>query len=547
MSEFLKKCWKFFAAAGFISFFTNILYLTFSLYMLAVYDRVLSEYRMSTLWIMTFIALLALTCLGLLEFIRSRILVKASVKMDELLSKNVLKSMLSDLASADTDGYNKGLKDVHVLRTYLSGNSIFAFFDVPWIFIYLGIIYIVHPLLGLTATIGAIVILAIGIIQSFVTKKDMENQNKSKTIANDLFQRSLKSSHLVKSMGMIKNSFAYFKKHNDKEVEYHHKFTKKSHSFLAVSTSFRSMMQVIIFGVGAALVITNEAEAGVIIASSIIMGRALAPIDQAIAAWKQTSSFITSYKNIDILLNTYTPGKDVDSENLKGALNVENAGLTLNMLKILEDINFDVKPGEILGLAGHNGAGKTCLSRMLLGMWAPTYGKVTLNEIETAEINQDLLGKNIGYLPQGVELFPGTVEENIARLGEKNSSKVLKAAEVSGAHDVILKLPNGYNTYISENGMNLSGGQRQRVGLARALYGDPSLIILDEPDSNLDQEGDKALVNALKHIRASNAVAVIITHKPDLLYHTDKILVLEQGSVKMYGTKDEVFAQMVKP
>ncbi|MGM5483282.1 MAG: type I secretion system permease/ATPase, partial [Nanobdellota archaeon] len=351
----------------------------------------------------------------------------------------------------------------------------------------------------------------------------------------------------IKSMGMIKNSFNFFKRYNDKDVEHNHNFTKKNQSLLAVSVSFRAMMQVIIFGVGAALVINNEAQAGVIIAASIIMGRALAPIDQAIAAWKQTSSVITAYKSLDELLKNYNPGKTVDLKELEGSLNVENASLTLKDQNILQDINITVNPGEILGLAGHNGAGKTCLCRMLLGIWAPSQGKVTLNNIETAEINQDILGKNIGYLPQDVELFPGTVEENIARLGKKDSSAVLKAAEVSGAHDLILRLPLGYNTYISENGMNLSGGQRQRVGLARALYGDPGFIILDEPDSNLDEEGEKALVNALKNIRASNAVAVMITHKPDLLYQTDKILVLEKGQVKMSGSKDEVFSQMIKP
>lgn len=547
MKEFIKKCWKFFVAAGFISFFTNTLYLTFSLYMLAVYDRVLAEYRLSTLWIMTFIALAALVCLGLLEFIRSRILVKASVRMDEILSRDVLKSMLAELASLDTSGYNQGLRDVHVLRNYLSGNAIFAFFDVPWIFIYLWIIYLVHPILGLTASLGALVILIIGLTQSFITKKDLENQNKAKVFAGDFFQKSLRSSHLIKSMGMIKNSFEYFKKYNDKELEFHNKFSKKNQLLSSVSVSFRSMMQVIIFGVGAALVISNEAQAGVIIAASIIMGRALAPIDQAIAAWKQTSSVITAYKNLDGLLENYNPGKMIDPEELEGSLKVENAGLTLKDKNILKNINITVNPGEILGLAGHNGAGKTCLCRMLLGIWKPSTGRVTLNNIETVKINQDILGENIGYLPQGVELFPGTVEENIARLGKKDSSAVLKAAEVSGAHELILKLPLGYNTYITENGMNLSGGQRQRIALARALYGDPGFIILDEPDSNLDQEGEKALVNALKYIKSSNAVAVMITHKPDLLYQTDKILVLEHGQMKMYGSRDEVFSQMIKP
>ncbi|MDY0361090.1 MAG: type I secretion system permease/ATPase [Desulforegulaceae bacterium] len=541
MKEFIKKCTHFFAAAGFLSFFINTLYLTFSLYMLAVYDRVLAENRMSTLWITTVLALVALVSLGLLEFIRSRILVKASVRMDELLSRKVLKSMLSELSKSDSKGYNQGLRDIHVLRNYLSGNSIFAFFDAPWIFIYLWIIYLVHPILGLTATAGGVVIFLIGLTQSLITKKEIADQNESKKKANIFFQKSLKSSHMIQSMGMIKNAFDYFRRYNNSDVENHHKLSFKNHILGSVSVSFRSMMQVIIFGVGAALVITHQAQAGVIIAASIIMGRALAPIDQAINAWKQTSSAVDAFKNLDGLLNNYNPGKKVEIDELRGDIEVLGAGLVAGDKKILSDITFSLKQGELLGLSGHNGAGKTCLCRMLLGMWKPTKGKVTINNLEIADINQDILGKFIGYLPQAVELFPGTVGENIARLGEPDSAEILKAARLSGAHELILRFPQGYNTDIGENGLSLSGGQRQRVGLARAFYKSPGFIILDEPNSNLDIEGEKALVDALKNIKALNSTAVMITHKPELLYHADKILILENGKVKLFGPRDEVF------
>ncbi|MCB9494742.1 MAG: type I secretion system permease/ATPase, partial [Desulfobacteraceae bacterium] len=447
----------------------------------------------------------------------------------------------SELSKSDSSGYNQGLRDIHVLRNYLSGNSIFAFFDAPWIFIYLWIIYLVHPILGLTATAGGVVIFFIGLTQSLITKKDIADQNESKKKANIFFQKSLRSSHMIQSMGMIKNAFDYFKRYNISDVENHQKLSFKNHILGSVSVSFRSMMQVIIFGVGAALVITHQAQAGVIIAASIIMGRALAPIDQAINAWKQTSSAVDAFKNLDTLLNKHEPGKNVEIEDLKGDIDVRGAGLVVKDKRILDDINFSLKQGELLGLAGHNGAGKTCLCRMLLGMWKPTSGKVTINNLEIADINQDILGKFIGYLPQAVELFPGTVGENIARLGEPDSQEILKAARLSGAHELILRFPQGYNTDIGENGLSLSGGQRQRVGLARAFYKSPGFIILDEPNSNLDIEGEKALVDALKNIKAINSTAVMITHKPELLYHADKILILENGKVKLFGPRDEVF------
>lgn len=545
MKDSLKQCIKYFAAAGVFSMFINTLYLTFSLYMLSIYERVIGEHRMSTLWVITIIALMALFSLGILEFVRSRILVKVGVKMDALLSRRVLKAMLYDLGKVDTTRYNQGIKDVQMIRNYLSGNAIFAFFDFPWIFIYLGIIFLVHPVLGLTASGGALVILIIGIIQTIVSKDDMAAQAKAKLKTQELYQKSLRSSHLLHSMGMIKNSFNFFKNVNNKDLEIHHVLSRKNQILGAISVSFKSMMQVIIFGAGAVLVISGEAKAGVIIAASIIMGRALAPIDQAIAAWKQTSTAVSAFKNLDELLRNFNPGIKVDPEDLSGDIEVEDLSLEIKGREILKDINFSLKKGEILGLVGHNGAGKTCLCRTLLGMWKPTLGRVVVNGIDISDVDQDLLGSHIGYLPQAVELFPGSVGDNIARLGEFEPDDVIAAAEFAGAHDLILKFPKGYNTDIGEFGLTLSGGQRQRVGLARALYKEPKFIILDEPNSNLDVEGEKSLMEALKKIKAMGSTAVMITHKPELLYHVDKILILQQGKIKAFGPKDEVFSSML--
>lgn len=547
MIYFLKKCRYYFVFAGIFSLFINTLYLTFPLYMLGVYVRVLDSYSMSTLAGLTVLALAALLVLGLLDFIRSRLLVQLGIRLDRLLSRRVLKTMLADLSRAETKGYNQGLSDVNTVRNYFAGNAVFAFFDVPWIFIYLWVIYLVHPLLGLTATAGGVVLLIVGIMQTLTIRKDQEAVNEARNMGRDFLNRSFHSSQVITTMGMTGSMAEHMQRISGRADKNRLNAATKSHGFTAVSVSFRAMMQVIIFGVGAALVVANEAHSGVIIAASIIMGRALAPIDQAIGAWRQTAGAMTAYQNLDTLLATEIPKDSVYADDLDGDLVVSQASLVLNETTVLSDVDFALKKGELLGLVGPNGAGKTCLCRMILGMWAPTNGSVTIAGKEICHLDSDSLGPFVGYLPQGVELFPGTVSQNIARLGEVDSREVVKAATLAGAHGTILRFPMGYETDIGEAGQSLSGGQRQQVGLARALYKSPGLVILDEPNSNLDEAGEKALVQALAKLKAGNTTTIMITHKPDLLSHMDKILVLKQGQVQTFGSTQEVFDTFLNP
>ncbi|MBA3011220.1 MAG: type I secretion system permease/ATPase [Proteobacteria bacterium] len=547
MIQFLKSCRKYFAYAGLFSLFLNTLALTFSIYMLAVYDKVLSSGSMATLSVITLIALLALGSKGCLEYCRSVLLIRAGIKIDALLTPKVLTDMLKDLGRAESMNYSTGLKDINTLRNYLGANSIFAFFDVPWIFIYLGIIFLVHPVLGMTATAGAIVILVLGLLQDRLTRKKLAMAEKYNSQGRQWLLTSFRTAPELQSMAMIQNAGKGFCRVHDKELLSKNQAGTKSHLLSAVSQSFGALMQVIIFGAGAALVVGNKADPGVIIAASIIMGLALAPVNQGIGAWKQTSDAKTAYTNLKKLLQAHENEKSIAIETLTAALQVDNAGIKIKDARILKGINFELNPGEIMGLVGPNGAGKTCLCRMILGMWAPSSGQVTLDGHNVFDLDNESKARFFGYLPQNVELFAGTVRDNIARMGTVDDDKVIEAAKKAGAHDVITKFPLGYDTDIGEAGQSLSGGQRQRVGLARAIYGNPRLVILDEPNSNLDEAGEHALAGTMQQLKEMGATTIIITHKPSLLSCADKILVMEKGEMKRFGNKNEVFKQLMQP
>jgi len=544
MIFYLRACFKYFVFAGLFSIFINTLYLTFPLYMLAVYRNVLPNYSMPTLYAITAIALSGLVVLGLLEFCRSRLLVRAWSKLDKLLSRPVLKAMLKDLCRADSDRYTKGLNDINTLRNYLGGNSIFAFFDLPWIFIYLWVIYLVHPLLGLTATGGAVVIFIIGLLQSGLTQKDAAKAGVLKNQGQQWVATGFRTARELQSMGMTGNAADGYCQINDREIQIHDKTGNVRHILGAISQSFGILMQVIIYGVGAALVLANESNPGVIIAASIIMGRALAPVNQAIAAWKQTSDARNAYDNLAAVLKTAEQKPETAGE-ITGALDVADISLSINETQVLSHIDFELKPGQIMGLVGPNGAGKTSLCRMILGMWKPDSGVVQLDGKNIFELDNDDIGRYLGYLPQNVELFAGSVKDNIARMGAVDGEKILQAAHRACAHEIILTFPQGYDTDIGEAGRSLSGGQRQRVGLARALYGTPKLVILDEPNSNLDEAGEQALIKALKNLKQMGATTIMITHKPNLLYTVDKILVLQQGQQVRFGDRDEVVGELM--
>ena len=540
MAIFLRKCFIYFFSAGFFSLFANTLYLTFPLYMMAVYDKVLGSGSFSTLFVITAGALLALLTLGILELLRSRILVRLGVRLDNLIGRRVLDRMLKNSSRPDADVYQLGLMDINVIRQYFAGNAVFAFFDVPWIPIYLGVIYLIHPILGYTATGGAVIILILGLIQHLLSRSDLERTSLLGGQERGWLNKCFRNSEVLMAMGMVNHTASYWNRINDVEMDIQERSAKKGQLVTAVSMSFRAFMQVAIYFAGALLFIENQVNMGAIIAASIVMGRALAPVQQGIGAWQQTAGARLSYRRLDQLLKEIpgTEGAVVDTFN--GRLDVDAVSLEIGGNVIIEDLSFSLKPGESMGLVGHNGAGKTSLCRMLLGIWAPTRGEIRLDGKNVNAIDLGSLGPFIGYLPQDVELFTGTVSENIARMGPIDSHAVIQASQMADAHNEILGFRHGYETDIGEAGLSLSGGQRQRVGLARALYGNPSLVILDEPNSNLDEAGEQALITALKRLKAQGTTVIMITHKSFLLYGVDKILSLKKGSPPEFGNRESL-------
>jgi PrtD family type I secretion system ABC transporter len=402
-------------------------------------------------------------------------------------------------------------------------------------------------MMGAVAVAGAVVSIVLGVWQDRVTRKRLEAANTLNAQSGSFTSLCLRNCESVRAMGMLNGVQSKWDKMNNEVIDLQTHASDAAGILQSIARGVRTSMQVIIYGVGAYLTLKNECTAGVMISSSIIMGRALAPIDQGMATWKQTLEAMSAYKRLDALINKADRAEHMELPDPVGKLDVEGANLAINGQYILRNITFSLEPGEILGLIGPSAAGKSSLSRVLLGIWPSMGGKVRLDGADMFQWDQEHLGKFIGYLPQDVELLPGTVSQNIARFGEIDAEEVIKAAKMAGVHDLILHLPAGYDTLIGQipGAMVLSGGQRQRVALARALYGNPKLVVLDEPNSSLDEAGEAALMQAIGQLKANRVTTIIVTHKPNILAAVDKILVMQYGQVARFGPRQEFFQPVV--
>ncbi|WP_426116467.1 type I secretion system permease/ATPase [Pseudomonas sp. DSP3-2-2] len=544
----LKACKGSFISVGVFSLFVNALMLVPTFYMLQVYGRVVTSGSLSTLAMLTIIMVILTITTGLLEWIRSRIMVRVSTKLDVILSRDVYRASFKQaLATGGMNASAQPLSDLTSLRQFLTGNGVFAFFDAPWLPIYVAVMFMFHPWYGWMAIGCAIVLICLAYANEKVTGKAIADANRENIAASLYTTKNLRNAEVIESMGMLNSLINRWSLRQKKVLLLQSVASDNGGVVTSMSKTFRVMVQSLILGLGAYLAVNHEISPGLVIAGSVLLGRALAPIDLIIGSWKGFIAARGQYSRLNEILSK------LQSEPVRMALPAPEGNVTVeNMIvgapgsrsAIIKGISFAVQAGTVVGVIGPSASGKSTLARALLGIWPPQHGSVRLDGADISNWDKSELGPYIGYLPQDIELFEGTISENIARFGEVDAELVVQAAKVAGVHEMILLLPDGYDTVIGSDGVNLSGGQRQRIGLARAIYGTPRLIILDEPNSNLDEVGERALSYALEYLKATGATIFVITHRTNILSQLDRLLVMKDGLLSMYGPSEQVIAEL---
>jgi ATP-binding cassette subfamily C exporter for protease/lipase len=528
---------------GAFSAIINMLMLVPSIYMLQVYDRVLGSKNDITLLMLTLMMLGAYLFMSALEFVRSFVMIRVGARMDMKLNKRVYTAAFERSLRKGGGNAGQALSDLTNLRQFLTGSALFAFFDVPWFPIYLIVIFAFEPSLGLFALIGTLVLVVLAIVNEYVTRKPLADANTLAIASTTLATNNMRNAEVIESMGMLPNLMSRWFTRHSIFLKLQAEASEKAGTLQAITKFVQISQQSLVLGFGALLAIDGKISAGMMIAASILVGRSLAPVQQVIGVWKQWSSTRSAYSRLTELLAENPPRKSgMALPKPTGTLTVEgvSAAPPGSNLPVIKNLTFSMLPGDVVGIIGPSGAGKSTLARLLVGVWPALMGKVRLDSADIFQWNKDELGPHIGYLPQDIELFAGTVSENIARFGPIESEKVLAASKIAGVHDLILHFPQGYDTVLGDGGGGLSGGQKQRIGLARALYGDPSVIVLDEPNSNLDDVGEAALIKAIQDLRQRGKTIVLITHRTSIIGITTKLLFLRDGTAQMYGPTADV-------
>lgn len=547
MTDFLKKWKKYFTFAAFLSCMVNLLQLTFPFYMFTIYRNIMTSYSGFSLANITVAAFFAILILGLVSYIRSRLLAMAGKDLTLTLRQGVFAQMIRGSVLDSRRTYQGGLTDLETLRNYFSSSAIYALFDVPWAPFYLGLIFLIHPVLGVIATGGALIMAALSILQELLVGRSMKEANLI-NLQNQRFVNSfMRNAEVINGMGMIPAISDQFIQGNNRVMVNQTLSSNHAGAIQALMKPMQNVIQVLIYCFGAYYAMTQGFDVGLMVAASIIMGRGLAPLIQVMSSWRLATQARESYRRLEKfseMIENRRPGMPLPPP--RGRIQVPGAAFRIDGRPLLQNIAFDLAPGDFLGIIGPSGAGKTTLCRLLLGIWPSMAGKVYLDGKDIFSWDKEEVGPYIGYLPQEIELFPGTLAQNVARLGPVDKDAVERAIRESGADELVAKLPRGLDTFLEgESGVRLSGGQKQKIGLARALYRQPVLLVLDEPTSNMDEQGERQFMATLAGLKAGKAcTCVMVTHKPSLLQAMDKVLVLREGRVAMFGPRDEVFAKM---
>ncbi|MEX0619744.1 MAG: type I secretion system permease/ATPase [Pseudohongiellaceae bacterium] len=549
LAEALKAVKQYFIYAGVFSAAVNMLMLVPIIYMLQVYDRVISSGSLSTLTMLSLLLVFLLMAMGGFEWVRSMILISASNKIEKGLRGRVFDATFKHaLLTGGSNNSSQGNSDLSSLRQFLTGNGLFAFFDAPWFPIYVAIMFMFHPWFGVVAIIAGIIMLALAFANEMVTNKKLKDANSQAHRVTNQINGSLRNAEVIAAMGMGEDIRRRQEKRSDEVLKLQTEASRSAGILTSVSKTFRITVQSLILGLGAFLALRQEISPGMMIAGSLLLGRALAPIDLLVGTWKGFSVARAQYERLGELLENIPPDEETMSlPPPEGNLSVEQLFVTPPGARgaVVRSVSMDIPAGSALGIVGPSASGKSSLARALLGIWPASSGKVRLDGADIAAWNRTELGPYIGYLPQDIELFDGTISENICRFGEPDAEKIVAAAKLAGVHELILRLPQGYDTVIGSAGGILSGGQRQRIGLARSVYDNPKILVLDEPNSNLDDQGEKELVAAIKRIKSLGCTVIVITHRMMVLQSVDRILVMKEGAAVSLGPKDQILASLM--
>ena len=537
-----------FRTVGVFSLFINLLMLAPSLYMLQVYDRVLPSHNEYTLWMLSLMILGMFAFIAALEYVRSQVVIRVGARLDASLNQRIYTAAFEQNLKKPGTTAGQALNDLTTLRQFVTGNALFTFFDAPWFPIYLLVIFIFDPLLGVFALSGTVLLIALAVLNEKVTHKPLAEANALSISSSTLATNNLRNAQVIEAMGMLPNLRQRWYKVHQQFLDQHSEASRKAALIAALTKFVRLAQQSLVLGFGAWLVLDGRITGGMMIAASILVGKALSPVEAVIGVWRQWSGVKSARDRLNALLLANPPREaGMSLPPPQGVLTVEgvSAAPPGHPVAVLKAVSFALVPGDVLCVLGPSASGKSTLARLLVGIWPSVAGKVRLDNSDVYRWNKDELGPWVGYLPQEVELFGGTIGENIARFGEVDSEQVIQAAQRAGVHDMILHFPQGYDTVLGDGGAGLSGGQRQRIGLARALYGDPSFLVLDEPNSNLDDAGEQALTMAVNDLKQRGKTVVLIAHRAGVVNIATKLLILREGAVQAFGPRDEVLQAMV--
>lgn len=549
-SELTRMFWRFrreFLIVGIFSMIANLLMLSPTLYMLQVYDRVLTSQSDVTLIAISLVTLFLFGVGGFAEWMRSRVLIRTGVSLDTQLGTQVFNASFEAQINESSAEPTRSFNDLIQIRQFLTGNGIFAFFDAPWTPIYMMVLFILHPLLGVMGIVFALIQAALAWFGQRNTLVPAELAAKAQADASSYLQSKLRNSEVIESMGMVRNLQTRWAERHDTALARGGDAQHLTHRIVAISKFVRYTQQSLVLGAGALLVIDGQISPGAMIAANVLMTRALAPVDLIVSSWRQFAAMRTAFTRLETLLAKYPP-RDPSLKRVAptGQIALKNvfANATGRSDPILKGISLAVEPGTVVAVLGPSGSGKSTLARVLVGIWPQLSGDVTLDASPLAGWNRTELGPHLGYLPQDIELFEGSIAENISRFGQTDADKVLEASKSAGLHEMILRFPKGYNTSIGEFGSLLSGGQRQRIGLARAIYGNPAIVVLDEPNSNLDDIGETALNSTIVELKTKGKTVFVISHRTNVIAVADRIIVLRDGNIQVDGTPEVVLASL---